>query len=166
MTSRCWVFGQRVGKTEAVFFSQAVVFYGKIDIFAQISIWTEKTGEYCLPKCVTTSSTAFAKKVFISTRGMKLQQPWSRGHIPSCSTVTQHRPWAVGGSASAPTILWSHHTCSLPYLSVSAHHTSEPPYLQAFHTRQYQLNHTSAAYMHHSRRPTILTSRPILLSNL
>ena len=71
---------------------------------------------------------------------MKLQQPWSRGHIPSCSAVTQHRPWAVGGSASAPTILRSRHTCrptilvGPPSSSVSAtilwsHHTCRPTIL-------------------------------------
>ena len=69
----------------------------------------KKTGEYCLPKRL--AQRHLQKKSFYFLRGMKLQQPWSRGHIPSCSAVTQHRPWAVGGSASAPTILRSHHTC-------------------------------------------------------
>ena len=68
---------------------------------------------------------------------MKLQQPWSRGHIPSCSTVTQHRPWAVGGSASAPTILRSHHTPQY-----QPHHTCRPTILRS----------------HLTCRPTILVS--------
>ena len=69
----------------------------------------KKTGEYCHPKRL--AQRHLQKKSFYFLRGMKLQQPWSRVHIPSCSAVTQHRPWAVGGSASAPTILRSHHTC-------------------------------------------------------
>ena len=150
-------------KNRGIFF-QAVVFYGKIDIFAQISIWTEKTGEYCLPKRL--AQRHLQKKFLFSS------VVWNcSSHGPGATFLAARRlpntdrgPWA--GQHRPPPYFGATILAGLPYSSVSAHHTSEPPYLQAYHSRQYQPNHTLAAYMHLSRRPTILTSRPILLSNL
>ena len=120
MTSRCWVFGQRAGKTEAFFF-QAVVFYGMIDIFAQISIWTEKTGEYCLPNRL--AQRHLQKKFLFSS------VVWNcSSHGPGATFLAARRlpntdrgPWA--GQHRPPPYFGA------TILAVQAHHTCRPTIL-------------------------------------
>ena len=88
----------------------------------------KKTGEYCLPKRL--AQRHLQKKSFYFLRGMKLQQrPGATFLAARRLPNTDRGPWA-------------------------GQHRP-PPYLQAYHTRQYQ---PTILRSHHTCRPTILVS--------